>query len=55
MDLSLGVLNKLMLHMDNAYTFANLRLIGRACKTNRASNTAFRGFGAPQVRQHSRE
>jgi xanthine dehydrogenase/oxidase len=49
MDLSLGVLHKAMLHLDNAYTFPNIRLVGRACKTNRASNTAFRGFGAPQA------
>jgi len=25
-----------------------LRAVGRVCKTNIASNTAFRGFGAPQ-------
>lgn len=26
----------------------NVRIVGKICKTNLASNTAFRGFGGPQ-------
>ena len=36
-------------HLDNAYFIPNFRGIGRVCKTNTISNTAMRGFGAPQV------
>ncbi|CAL5975972.1 Xanthine_oxidase / Xanthine dehydrogenase [Hexamita inflata] len=48
-DLSPAVMDRLVYHVDNAYKFANLRVIGKACKTNLRSNTAFRGFGAPQA------
>lgn len=34
--------------MDNCYKIPNIRGTGRLCKTNLASNTAFRGFGGPQ-------
>ena len=34
---------------DNAYKAPNLRVRGHVCKTNIPSNTAFRGFGAPQA------
>jgi xanthine dehydrogenase large subunit len=37
-----------MLHADNAYYLPNVRIVGRVCKTNLPSNTAFRGFGGPQ-------
>jgi xanthine dehydrogenase/oxidase len=37
-----------MTHCDNTYLIPNLRVIGRICKTNLPSNTAFRGFGGPQ-------
>uniref|UniRef100_A0A915DBV3 Xanthine dehydrogenase n=1 Tax=Ditylenchus dipsaci TaxID=166011 RepID=A0A915DBV3_9BILA len=37
-----------MVHIDNVYNFANADIVGRLCKTNTASNTAFRGFGGPQ-------
>lgn len=47
-DLSLPVLDRALFHLDNAYYLPNLRFVGRACKTNLASNTAFRGFGGPQ-------
>ena len=48
MDLSLPVLERCMTHCDNAYKIPNMNLFGRICKTNQASNTAFRGFGGPQ-------
>jgi xanthine dehydrogenase large subunit len=47
-DLSFAVLERGMLHSDNAYYLPNARIIGRVCKTNLPSNTAFRGFGGPQ-------
>ena len=37
-----------MFHSDNAYKIPNMTVTGHVCKTNIASNTAFRGFGAPQ-------
>jgi len=47
-DLSPPVLMRAMVHVDNAYYLPDVRIIGRICKTNLASNTAFRGFGGPQ-------
>lgn len=34
---------------DNAYRLGAVRAVGHLCKTNMFSNTAFRGFGGPQV------
>nr|CAD7263587.1 unnamed protein product [Timema shepardi] len=48
MDLSFPVLQRAMFHFSNAYFIPNVRVTGYICKTNIASNTAFRGFGAPQ-------
>ncbi|MBI5529052.1 MAG: molybdopterin-dependent oxidoreductase [Deltaproteobacteria bacterium] len=47
-DLSMAILERSMLHADNAYHIPNARIVGRACRTNLPPNTAFRGFGAPQ-------
>ncbi|HTL30455.1 MAG TPA: molybdopterin cofactor-binding domain-containing protein, partial [Tepidisphaeraceae bacterium] len=47
-DLSFAVLERSMLHSDNAYFIPNVRITGQVCKTNLPSNTAFRGFGGPQ-------
>lgn len=47
-DLSLAIMERAMLHSDNAYYIPNLRVRGRACITHLPPNTAFRGFGAPQ-------
>ncbi|XP_042311337.1 LOW QUALITY PROTEIN: xanthine dehydrogenase/oxidase [Sceloporus undulatus] len=47
-DLSFGVMDRAVLHMDNSYNIPNIRGIGKVCKTNLSSNTAFRGFGGPQ-------
>lgn len=48
-DLSQGVLQRTLLHADNAYFIPNFHVSGRICKTNLPPNTAFRGFGAPQA------
>ncbi|ELK35886.1 Aldehyde oxidase [Myotis davidii] len=43
------VIKFLVLKSENAYHIPNYRCRGRPCKTNLPSNTAFRGFGFPQV------
>lgn len=48
LDLSPPVLLRAMLHVDNAYYIPNMEVQGQIAKTNKASNTAFRGFGGPQ-------
>ncbi len=48
MDLSPPVLSRAMCHLDNAYFIPNIEIRGRIAKTNKTSNTAFRGFGGPQ-------
>ncbi|XP_034034746.1 xanthine dehydrogenase/oxidase [Thalassophryne amazonica] len=48
MDLSMAVMERALLHMDNTYHLANVRGRGFVCRTNLPSNTAFRGFGGPQ-------
>ena len=47
-DLSRAILERAMLHADNAYFIPDVRIVGKAWKTNLPSNTAFRGFGGPQ-------
>jgi xanthine dehydrogenase large subunit len=47
-DLSTSILERSMLHADNAYYIPNIRIVGQACRTNLPPNTAFRGFGGPQ-------
>lgn len=46
-DLSPAVMDRFVFHLDNTYAFKASRFVGRACRTNQRSNTAFRGFGAP--------
>jgi len=36
-------------HITNTYHVPNVRVSGYLCATNLPSNTAFRGFGAPQA------
>ena len=48
LDLSEPVLARALCHIDNAYWIPDITVHGRIAKTNRASNTAFRGFGGPQ-------
>lgn len=42
------VMERALFHMENSYSVANVRGRGFLCRTNMASNTAFRGFGGPQ-------
>ena len=42
------IMARAILHSDNCYRIPNVKLNGYMCRTNLASNTAFRGFGAPQ-------
>lgn len=48
-DLSTGIMERTLLHADNAYYLPNVTLMGRICRTNIPPNTAFRGFGGPQA------
>ncbi|NDL63146.1 xanthine dehydrogenase molybdopterin binding subunit [Acerihabitans arboris] len=47
-DLSASIVDRAMFHADNAYYLADVLITGYRCRTNTASNTAFRGFGGPQ-------
>ncbi len=47
-DLSTSVMERSMLHCDNAYFLPAARIVGQVCKLNYPPNTAFRGFGGPQ-------
>ncbi|WP_422461271.1 xanthine dehydrogenase molybdopterin binding subunit [Endozoicomonas sp. ALB115] len=47
-DLTDAIVDRAMFHSDNAYYLNNAHVIGHRCRTNTASNTAFRGFGGPQ-------
>jgi xanthine dehydrogenase large subunit len=47
-DLSFAIMERAMLHADNAYWIPNMQITGRVWKTNLPSNTALRGFGGPQ-------
>jgi xanthine dehydrogenase large subunit len=48
-DLSLAVMERTLLHAENAYYIPNIEISGTVCRTNLPSNTAFRGFGGPQA------
>jgi len=48
LDLSGPVLHRALFHADNAYYLPHVKVVGRVCKTNACSHTAFRGFGGPQ-------
>ncbi|MDH0095962.1 xanthine dehydrogenase molybdopterin binding subunit [Pseudomonas sp. GD04158] len=47
-DLSGSIVDRAMFHSDNAYFLGNATINGHRCKTNTATNTAYRGFGGPQ-------
>ena len=47
-DLSGAINERALLHIDNAYYLENILVENYLCKTNTASNTAFRGFGGNQ-------
>ncbi len=48
LDLSEPVLARALCHIDNAYWIPDVRVNGRIARTNKTSQTAFRGFGGPQ-------
>ena len=48
LDLSDPVMWRALFHCDNAYLVPTLDAAGWVCKTNKTSQTAFRGFGGPQ-------
>jgi xanthine dehydrogenase large subunit len=47
-DLSTAIMERAMLHVDNAYFIPNIRIQGQVCKTHHHPHTAFRGFGGPK-------
>ncbi|HEY1756747.1 MAG TPA: xanthine dehydrogenase molybdopterin binding subunit [Bryobacteraceae bacterium] len=48
LDLSEPVLWRAIFHLDNAYLLPAVNVTGYVCRTNKTSQTAFRGFGGPQ-------
>lgn len=42
-------MERAVLCSNNGYSIPNMMVYGYVCKTNIASNTAFRGFGGPQA------
>ena len=48
LDLSEPILWRAFFHCDNAYHLPAAELTGYVCRTNKTSQTAFRGFGGPQ-------
>ncbi|WP_262106960.1 xanthine dehydrogenase molybdopterin binding subunit [Arthrobacter sp. Marseille-P9274] len=48
LDLSEPVLARALCHIDNSYFIPDIEVHGRIAKTNKTSQTAFRGFGGPQ-------
>lgn len=48
-DISPIVLERSLLHAGNVYRIPNLRVTLGSCRTHLPTNTAFRGFGAPQA------
>ncbi len=47
-DLSTSIMERAMLHIDNAYFIPHLRVTGQVCRTHFHPHTAFRGFGGPK-------
>ncbi|MCX6125963.1 MAG: molybdopterin-dependent oxidoreductase [Proteobacteria bacterium] len=47
-DLSTAIMERAMLHCDNAYFIPNMQVRGQVCRTNHHPHTAFRGFGGPK-------
>lgn len=47
-DLSTSIMERAMLHIDNAYFIPHLIVTGQVCRTNFHPHTAFRGFGGPK-------
>src|SRR5262245_14274799 len=49
LDLSEPIMWRSLFHCDNTYYLPNVEATGRVCRTHKTSQTAFRGFGAPQA------
>uniref|UniRef100_H2YPI3 Xanthine dehydrogenase/oxidase n=1 Tax=Ciona savignyi TaxID=51511 RepID=H2YPI3_CIOSA len=49
LDVSIPVMERALYHSGGCYRIPNIAIAGHVCKTNIPSNTAFRGFGAPQA------
>ena len=49
LDLSEPIMWRSLFHIDNAYKLPAVEVVGRVCRTNKTSQTAFRGFGGPQA------
>lgn len=47
-DLSTAIMERAMLHCDNAYYIPHIKVTGQVCKTHFHPHTAFRGFGGPK-------
>lgn len=47
-DLSTAIMERAMLHSDNAYYIPDVDVIGQVCRLNYHPHTAFRGFGGPK-------
>jgi len=47
-DLSTSIMERALLHCDNAYFIPNMHVRGQVCRTNFHPHTAFRGFGGPK-------
>ena len=47
-DLSDAIVDRAMFHSDNAYYYPVAKVCGERWRTDKVSNTAFRGFGGPQ-------
>lgn len=47
-DMSGAVMDRALTHLENCYEIPHVLIRGHVCKTNTHSNTAYRGFGAPQ-------
>ena len=47
-DLSTAIMERALLHADNAYFIPHMQVTGQVCRTNYHPHTAFRGFGGPK-------
>ncbi|MFM7798178.1 MAG: molybdopterin cofactor-binding domain-containing protein, partial [Planctomycetota bacterium] len=47
-DLSTAIMERALLHSDNAYYIPDMHVRGQVCRTNFHPHTAFRGFGGPK-------
>ncbi|KAF9439068.1 hypothetical protein BGZ76_000550 [Entomortierella beljakovae] len=48
-DLSPAVMERAVTQVDGVYKFPHVRIVGKSCRTNIPSNTAFRSFGSSQA------